>query len=111
MNIGELNRRIKILEFVEQRDEFGGIEGDWKVIATRWSRIEQHGGNEVSDNNQVIARVSTKIIIRYIFVIGAGIVGSLLTVAGSMILGMGAYRATENWDNWKCDSCGKTFKR
>ena len=65
MNIGELNRRIKILEFVEQRDEFGGIEGEWKVIATRWSRIEQHGGNEVSDNNQVIARVSTKIIIRY----------------------------------------------
>ena len=52
-----------------------------------------------------------KIIIRYIFVIGAGIVGSLLLAVGSVILGNGAYRATENWDNWKCDSCGKTFKR
>ena len=65
MNIGELNRRIKILEFVEEKDEYGAIDGYWKEIATRWARIEQNGGSEQSDNNQVIARVSTKIIIRY----------------------------------------------
>ena len=65
MNIGELNRRIKILEFVEEKDEYGAIDGRWKEIATRWARIEQNGGSEQSDNNQVIARVSIKIIIRY----------------------------------------------
>ena len=65
MNIGELNRRIKILEFVEEKDEYGAIDGYWKEIATRWARIEQNGGSEQSDNNQVIARVSTKVIIRY----------------------------------------------
>lgn len=65
MNIGELNRRIKILEFVEERDEYGAVDGVWKEIATRWARIEQNGGSEQSDNNQVIARVSTRIIIRY----------------------------------------------
>ena len=65
MNIGELNRRVEILAFVEERDEYGAIDGEWKVIATRWARIEQNGGGEVSDNNQVVARISTKIIIRH----------------------------------------------
>ena len=65
MNIGELNRRVEILAFVEEKDEYGAIDGEWKVIATRWARIEQNGGGEVSDNNQVVARISTKIIIRH----------------------------------------------
>lgn len=65
MNIGELKKRITILEFVEVRDEFGGIDGSWNVIATRWAKIEQNGGSEISDNNQVQAKQSTKIVMRY----------------------------------------------
>ena len=65
MNVGELNRRIKIWEFVEQRDEFGGIQGSWQVIAQRWGKVEENGGSESSDNNQLKARVKTKIVMRY----------------------------------------------
>lgn len=65
MDIGNLNRRINIYEFVEKRDEFGGIEGEWIKIASRWARIEQQSGTETTDNNQVKAKVSTTITIRY----------------------------------------------
>lgn len=65
MNIGELKRRVKIWAFVEERDEFGGIGGEWKVIAERWAKVEQNSGNEITDNSQVQARVGTKIVLRY----------------------------------------------
>ena len=45
MNIAELNRRVSVWEFVEERDEFGGVDGVWKKIATRWAKIEPQSGS------------------------------------------------------------------
>lgn len=66
MNIGQLKHRIEIWGFTEERDEYGGIGGQWVKLATRWAKIEQCGGSEVSDGNQVKAVGSIKIIMRYI---------------------------------------------
>ena len=66
MNIGELNRKVKILAFNEERDEFGGITGTWQELDTVWAKVEQNNGNEITDNNQVKAQLNTKIIMRYL---------------------------------------------
>ena len=65
MNIAELNRRVGVWEFVEERDEFGGVDGVWKKIATRWAKIEPQSGSETTDNNHLKVRVGTKVIMRY----------------------------------------------
>ena len=65
MFIDQLRHRVDILAFVETRDEYGGIDGTWQVIAQRWARIEQNSGSETNDNQQVKAVVSTKITMRY----------------------------------------------
>lgn len=65
MNIGELKHKIKVWAFVEERDEYGGISGGWQLISERWAKIEQIGGSETTDNNQVKAKLQTNIILRY----------------------------------------------
>ncbi|MBQ7798295.1 MAG: phage head closure protein [Clostridia bacterium] len=65
MFIDELRHRVSILEFVEVRDEYGGVEGTWQEVAKRWCKIDQIGGSETQDNQQVKAVVSTKITMRY----------------------------------------------
>lgn len=65
MNIGQLNRRVEIWGFVEERDEYGGIDGTWKRVARRWARIEPSGASELADVNHVKAVESVKIIMRY----------------------------------------------
>lgn len=65
MNIGSLNRRVKILRFVEQRDEYGATSGEWQEIAKAWAKIEQNGGSEGYINDQNRAKQNIKITLRY----------------------------------------------
>lgn len=65
MFIDELKHRVSILAYVEQRDEYGGISGEWQEIARRWAKIEQNSANETFDNQQVKAVTSTRITMRY----------------------------------------------
>ena len=37
------------------------------------------------------------------------IIGVIFTPAGSMIAGMAVYKATQDWNNWGCKSCGASF--
>lgn len=66
MFIDELRHRIDILAFEELRDEFGGVEGKWRVIVQRWAKVEENGGGESYDNQQVKAVGNVKITMRYL---------------------------------------------
>lgn len=66
MYIDELRHRVSILAFVEQRDEYGGISGEWQEIARRWAKIEPNTASETYDNQQVKAVGTTKITMRYL---------------------------------------------
>lgn len=50
-----------------------------------------------------------KIAFRYILIIGAGLVGLLLTPIVAFLASRAVYQATEYWENWECISCKKSF--
>lgn len=65
MNIGKLNRRVELLEYVVTRDEFGGEDGKWVLLDTVWANINTTSGSEFFNNQRVNAIALTTITIRY----------------------------------------------
>ena len=65
MKIGGLNRRIEILEYVAVKDEYGGEDGEWKVLDRIWAKIEPISGTEYFQAQTVNAETVAKITIRY----------------------------------------------
>ncbi len=66
MDIGKLNRRVEILQFFKDRDEFGGEIGEWKSVAKVWAAISPVSGTEQLFAQQVTAEAVVKITIRYL---------------------------------------------
>ena len=66
MRIGKLNRRVEILQFFKDRDEFGGEVGEWKSVAKVWAAISPVSGTEQMFAQQVTAEAVVKITIRYL---------------------------------------------
>lgn len=66
MDIGKLNRRVEILQFFKDRDEFGGEVGEWKSVAKVWAAILPVSGTEQMFAQQVTAESVVKITIRYL---------------------------------------------
>lgn len=52
-----------------------------------------------------------KITFRYILIIGAGVIGSILTPVVGFLASREVYQATANWDNWYCISCKRSFRK
>lgn len=46
MTIGELNRRIEVLENQVKRDEYGGEESKWMTVGRVWAKVEPSSGKE-----------------------------------------------------------------
>lgn len=65
MRIGGLNRRIEVLAWFSKRDEYGGEDGEWKVVDRLWARIEPVSGTEFFQGQTVNAETVTKITTRY----------------------------------------------
>lgn len=65
MDIGGLNRRVDILQLIEERDKFGGVVGEWRSVARVWAKIEPISGTEYYQAQQVNAETTTRITIRY----------------------------------------------
>lgn len=65
MDIGKLNRKIKILKLVKNKDEFGGEDISWEVLKEKWAKIEPISGTEVFTAQQVTAENVVKITTRY----------------------------------------------
>lgn len=66
MNIGKLNRRVEILQFFKDRDEYGGEIGEWKIVAKVWAAISPVSCTEQMFAQQVTAEAVVKITIRYL---------------------------------------------
>lgn len=65
MNIGELNRRIEVLRFIEERDEMGGVIGEWVTVGRVWANIKPQSGTEFFQAQQINAETTTKITVRF----------------------------------------------
>lgn len=65
MDIGKLNRQIEVLEFVNDRDEYGGVVGEWITVGRVWASIEPIKGTEKYLNQQIIAETGAKITMRF----------------------------------------------
>lgn len=64
VNIGDLNKRIKIIENVETKDNSGFPIIEEKVILNVWSQITNQSGTEIIKNNNDFSKVSTRFLIR-----------------------------------------------
>jgi SPP1 family predicted phage head-tail adaptor len=65
MTIGELNRRIEVLELREERDAYGAVTGDWAVVGKVWAKIAPGIGRENFVNQQEKAIQETFITMRF----------------------------------------------
>lgn len=65
VQIGELNRRIKVEQLIEERDSFGGVVGEWIQTGMVWAKVEQMMGGEGIDDNQVKATQKYRFVIRF----------------------------------------------
>ncbi|MBR0190177.1 MAG: phage head closure protein [Clostridia bacterium] len=65
MQIGDLNRRIEVLEKRVTKDAYGGEEIEWIPVGRVWAKIEPGSGSEFLNAQQVQAENSTKITVRF----------------------------------------------
>ena len=65
MQIGDLNRRIEVLEKRVSKDAYGGEEIEWIPIGRVWAKIEPGSGSEFLNAQQVQAENPTKITVRF----------------------------------------------
>lgn len=65
MYIGSLRRRVTLLKYIEEKDEYGAATGSWKATERLWASVEPQGGSENYDNGQVKAVNTMQITIRY----------------------------------------------
>lgn len=65
MTIGELNRRICVLEHRVERDSYGAEVGDWVIVGRVWAKIEPGVGRENLVNEQVQGIQEARITMRF----------------------------------------------
>lgn len=63
---GELTDRISIYERAVERDSFGATSEAWRLVASRWAKIEAAGGSEVWVAGGPRPDVSHTITLRYL---------------------------------------------
>lgn len=64
MGAGKYNRRIKIQQWAETTDEFGGVIEGWEDYATVWARVEPVSGREYWQAAQVQAEGTIQVTVR-----------------------------------------------
>ena len=65
MQIGDLNRRIEVLESRVKKDAYGGEVVEWIPVGRVWAKIEPGSGTEILNAQQVQAENPTKITVRF----------------------------------------------
>jgi len=64
--IGRRNRRLEVLTRTEVDTELGEQEVSWSVFATVWASVSPLRGQQVMEAGAVEARMSHRILIRYL---------------------------------------------
>ncbi len=65
MTIGELNRKIEVLELREERDAYGAVTGEWVVVGRIWAKLAPGVGRENLVNKQEKAIQEAVITMRF----------------------------------------------
>lgn len=65
MRIGNLNKRIKIMHYVDAKNDVGGTELETQVFLSCWASIEPARGREYYDAQKVRSETSYKVTTRY----------------------------------------------
>ena len=65
MRAGRLKNRVKLQNFTETQSDTGFPTKTWATVATVWAATEAIRGNESESANELVASMTTKIIIRY----------------------------------------------
>ena len=66
MNIGRLNKRVKIMGYVTTKDEMGQLKQNLKTVATVWADIKPMRGSELYEVGRIQSKMTHRIYIRYI---------------------------------------------
>lgn len=65
INIGDINKRVQVMQSSQVKDGAGGFEKVLTPIRTVWANITPVQGREFWESQQTQARITHKIIIRY----------------------------------------------
>ncbi len=65
VTIGELNRRIEVLEHASYRDDFGGVVGEWITVGRVWAKVSVTSGSETFENNQLQGNNNVRFVMRF----------------------------------------------
>ena len=65
ISAGQLRHRLAVQTFSESRDSQGGVTKSWSTDSTVWGSIRPLSGKELVSAQQVDAKVTHKIEIRY----------------------------------------------
>ena len=66
MQAGKLRKRIEIQSAIETRDAHGGVSRTWSTDVTRWASVEPLRMRETFEGQQIDARLTHFIRLRYI---------------------------------------------
>lgn len=64
MPAGRFDKRVEIQSATESRDAVGGVTRTWATDAKRWASVEDLGGREFFNAQQVNSDVTTRITLR-----------------------------------------------
>lgn len=98
---GKLNKRVTIKtppSATASQNAYGEPTGSPATLATRWAAIESLSGGEGYEANQVIAKVTHKITLRYL----SGVTPGCLVEFGGRTLHVG-YVNDELAEKWKME--------
>ncbi len=65
IRIGELRQRLVIERPVRASDGGGGATESWQAVATVWARLRPLAGEEITQADALVGKVSHEIVIRY----------------------------------------------
>ena len=62
---GTLNKRVELQQATQTKDATGGPVRTWATVVTRWAEVKPAGGAEKFESDQMEARTTVVIRIRY----------------------------------------------
>lgn len=66
MQLGDLDRRVRIEQYTEVVDIYGQRTPVWSTLATVWAKVAYDSGEEKIEGNEKVAVRHTKFFIRYL---------------------------------------------
>lgn len=82
VSAGQIRKRVAIQTAVTTRDDIGGWAEAWSTTLTRWARVEPLQGKELLAAQQLEARVTHRVTLRYV----AGLAPTQRLLLGTRVL-------------------------